>query len=214
MNRAFLLALAAAMSLGVAGCKIVYDSDKDETEIPAGPEGDDARNEARLEETFEPQLLPHIRDTALDVGELRRQIAADLEAAGTAHAQRGTGAGAAWNFPVRGTGVVVEANLESRARTLGLDTDDDAAADVTLQLGPVIKGTALRDGVPFYNFDDFRDQIEYAKLSRALNDRITASIVLPEGDPLGRTVTFLGITPLRAAGDEVIVTPAELSFQP
>ncbi len=64
-----------------------------------------------------------------------------------------------------GTGKIVVANLDTRARTVGLDTDGDGAADVTVQLGPVIKGSALRDVAPFYNFDDFRDQIEFAKLS-------------------------------------------------
>ncbi|MBY6049746.1 DUF2291 family protein [Vannielia litorea] len=214
MNRVLLLALAASTALGLSGCKIVYDDDKDETAIPAGPEGDDARNEARLEETFEPQLLPYVRDKAVEVSELRSQIAADIEAAGKSHAQRGSGAGAAWNFPVSGSGVVVQAKLDTRARTLGLDTDADGSADTTLQLGPVIKGTALRDGVPFYNFDDFRDQIEYAKLSRALNDRISAAITLPEGDPLGSTVSFLGVTPLRSATDALVVTPVEVTFRP
>ncbi|QDC08626.1 DUF2291 domain-containing protein [Oceanicola sp. D3] len=214
MIRPLLLAFAAAALTSASGCKIVFDSDGDDSEIPAGPEGDDARNAKRLEESFEPQLLPHLRENAVEIGELRAGIAADIEAIGTARAQRGSGAGAAWNFPVSGEGVVVEANLESRARTLTLDTDDDGEADTTLQMGPVIKGTALRDGVPFYNFDDFRDQIEYAKLARALNDEVTARITLPEGELAGSTVQFFGVTPLRTASEAILVTPTEVTFLP
>ncbi len=214
MTRALLLALMAIAVTSVSGCKIVFDSDKDETEIPAGPEGDDARNAQRLEDTFEPQLLPHVRSAAVDITDLRAGIAADIEAIGAARAQRGSGAGAAWNFPVSGNGVVIEADLDTRARTLSLDTDADGTADTTLQIGPVIRGTALRDGAPFYNFDNFRDQIEYAKLARALNDEITARITLPEGELAGRTVSFAGITALRSADEDIVVTPTEVTFEP
>lgn len=212
MNRALTLGLVMIATLSLTGCKIVFDSDKDTTEIPVGPEGDATRNAQRLDETFEQKLLPYVREHAVSIDELRTQIGLDIGAFGDIHAQRGSGAGAAWNFPVSGSGVVIEAVLDKRARTLSLDTDADGSADTTVQLGPVIKGTALRDGAPFYNFDDFRDQIEYAKLARALNDRISEAIALPEGDLVGRTVGFLGVTPLASSDDAIVVTPLEVTF--
>ena len=81
-----------------------------------------------------------------------------------------------------------------------------------VQLGPVIRGTALRDVAPFYDFDDFRDQIEFAKLSRAINDRIKHALDLPDGDPIGLTIRFVGVTPLRSANDDVVVTPIRIGF--
>ena len=105
-----------------------------------------------------------------------------LDAAGAAHGNKGSGEGAAWNFAVKGEGKVVEANLTSRARKAMVDVNGDDAADLTLQLGPVIKGTALRDVATFYIFSDFRDQIQFAKLARALNDRTSAALKLPEGE--------------------------------
>lgn len=213
MSRLSLIAFTVVAALALSGCKIVFDDDKDATAIPDGPEGDDARNAARIEETFDTQLLPHIRDNALGIAELRTLIADDIEAAGAEHANQGSGQGAAWNFPVTGDGTVLEAKLDSRARTVSLDTDGDAAADVTLQLGPVIKGTAMRDAAPFYQFDDFRDQIEFAKLSRALNDRILGLIKVPDGDLIGATVSFLGVVPLKKADDEIVVTPIDVTFE-
>ncbi|MFN5995702.1 MAG: DUF2291 family protein [Paracoccaceae bacterium] len=62
----------------------------------------------------------------------------------------------------------MEANLTSRDWKAMVDVNGDGATDLTLQLGPVIKGTSLRDVAPFYRFGDFRDQIEFAKLARAL----------------------------------------------
>ncbi|MEQ8480114.1 MAG: DUF2291 domain-containing protein [Hoeflea sp.] len=196
----------------LSGCKIIHESEKTEM-VSVGPEGDDARNEARLEDTFESQLLPLITTEPLDAARLREALASDgLEAAGSAHGNQGSGQGAAWNFPVRGSGVIVAAKLDTSARTVSVDVNDDGAADVTVQLGPVIRGTALRDIAPFYNFDDFRDQIEFAKLARAINDRIKPLLEVPEGDLVGTTISFVGVTPLKSPQEAMIVTPVELSF--
>ncbi|QHQ36291.1 DUF2291 family protein [Algicella marina] len=213
MSRLSLIAFAIIAALTVSGCKIVFDDDKDATAIPDGPEGDDARNEARIEETFDAQLLPHIRDNALGIAELQALIAEDIEAAGAEHANQGSGQGAAWNFPVAGEGTVVEARLDTRARSISVDTDGDATVDVTVQLGPVIKGTAMRDAAPFYQFDDFRDQIEFAKLSRALNDRVVGLITVPDSDLIGSRVSFFGVVPLKKADDEIVVTPIDVTFE-
>ena len=214
MKKAFLIPLVVMAALGLPGCKIVYDSEVDQSVIPDGPEGDDARNAQRIEETFETQLLPLIREKALPVAELQSLITADLEAAGNSIANRGSGHNAAWNFPVSGEGLVVAAKLDTGARTVSVDTDGDGNADAKLQLGPVIRGTALRDASPFYNFDDFRDQIEFAKLSRALNDQLKEMIEVPEGALIGRQVTFVGVTPLKSHQDAIVVTPIELQFLP
>ena len=214
MTRRLLFVLSILAALSVTGCKVVFDEDKDASVVPEGPEGDDARNAARLEATFEAELLPLIRDRALPIAELRMLVAQDIDGAGEKHANRGSGQGAAWNFPVTGRGRVTEAKLDTRARSLSLDTDGDKAADVTVQLGPVIRGSALRDAAPFYQFDDFRDQIEFAKLSRALNDRIPDLVSVPEGDLIGMQVAFVGVTPLKSARDAVVVTPISVTFAP
>lgn len=214
MNSAALLALGLATGLALSGCKIVMDAPDDETTIPADASGDDARTALRIEATFDAKLLPHIAENALPVSDLRAALADDFDAAGAAHANRGGGAGTAWNFAVRGEGAVVESKLNSRARWVKLDTDGDGASDLTLQLGPVVKGTALRDAAPFYNFDDFRDQIEFAKLGRAINDEISKRVSLPEGDLIGRSVAFVGVVPLKSASDGWTVTPTVVEVQP
>lgn len=205
--------LLVAAGLSLAACKIVPDAPEGEAAIPEDASGDEARNALRIEETFEPQLLPFVTERAKPIAELRSAIAGGLDAAGEADGNRGAGAGSAWNFAVSGEGVAVEANLESRARKLMLDTDGDGEADVTLQLGPVISGTALRDVAPFYNFDAFRDQIEFAGLGRALNDAISARLTVPEGDIIGKTVVFTGVVPLRSATEAWKVTPTELEVR-
>ena len=76
-----------------------------------------------------------------------------------------------------------------------------------------MKGSALRDATPLYDFSAFRDQIEYARLGRALNDRAVSTI--PADSALaGKTVEFLGATVLRSAGEKPLVTPVSVEVVP
>ena len=211
----FFIALTLAAALALPGCRIIKNAPEGEGTgvIPEGEAGDDARIAALLDKTYEAELLPLIAK-ALPVADLRTALAGGLDAAGTAHGNKGSGEGAAWNFAVKGEGRVVEANLTSRARKAMVDVDGDGAADLTLQLGPVIKGSSLRDVAPFYRFGDFRDQIEFAKLARALNDRAAAALVVPEGDIVGKTVSFSGTLDLKAATEPWLVTAVTLSVAP
>ena len=209
------VALCLVAALALPGCKIVKTVAGSETAAAeAGEAGDDARIAALLDKTYEAELLPLVAAKAMPVADLRGAVSGGLEAAGAAHGNKGSGEGAAWNFAVKGEGKVVEANLTSRARKAMLDTDGDGTADLTLQLGPVIKGSSLRDVAPFYRFGDFRDHIEFAKLARALNDRASAGLVVPEGDLTGKTVSFSGTVDLKAAGDAWLVTVVTLSVAP
>jgi predicted lipoprotein len=209
------VALCLVAALALPGCKIVKTVAGSETAAAeAGEAGDDARIAALLDKTYEAELLPLVAAKAMPVADLRGAVSGGLEAAGAAHGNKGSGEGAAWNFAVKGEGKVVEANLTSRARKAMLDTDGDGTADLTLQLGPVIKGSSLRDVAPFYRFGDFRDQIEFAKLARALNDRVSAGLVVPEGELVGKTVSFTGTVDLKAVGDPWLVTVVTLAVAP
>lgn len=212
MNRTTISLLCAVFALGISGCTIVANAPEGEQAIAADASGDDARTEMRIDDTFNSQLLPYVRDNATPIAELRSLISGGLDAAGEKHGTQGSGQGAAWNFPVSGAGKVVSAKLDTRARVMDVDTDGDGTADVTVQLGPVIRGSALRDVAPFYDYDDFRDQIEFAKLSRAINDQIVGQFAVPEGDLVGLTAGFVGVVPLKSATEAYVVTPISLEF--
>lgn len=202
------VALAAAL-LTMSACKIVK-TEPVTTEQAA--EGDTIGK--LVAETFDAKLMPLIAEKAVPVADLRAAIATDLAAAGAAHGNRGAGEGAAWAFAVKGEGKVISANLESRARKAELDTNGDGVADMTLAMGPVIPGTTLRDVAPFYVFGDFHDQIEFAQLARALNDKLSPLLVLPEGDITGKTLSFTGAVPIKTAKDAWVVTATSIAVLP
>ena len=214
MTRKTILALCAIAAFNLPGCKLVKNLPEDEKAVSAGASGDAVRTEQRIADTFDTQLLPYVRDKALAFTDLSTALAGGLDEAGSVHGNRGSGQGAAWNFAIADQGVIIAAKLDTRARVADLDVDGDGAADMTIQLGPVIRGNALRDIAPFYNFDDFRDQIEFAKLGRALNDRISGEVVLPDGDLIGRTMAFTGVVPLKKADEKFLVTPVSVDIMP
>lgn len=215
MKSPLVTALCLAVALGTTGCKIVPKTAENSAAPAADASGDAARITTLLAESYEAKLLPLIAAQAQTARTLRGQIAAGLDTAGAAYGARGAGNGSPWNFALKDQGKVVKAELGTRARILDLDTDGDGAADLTLQLGPVIKGNALRDVAPkIYDFTAFRDQMEFGKLGRALNDRAAAGLSVPTEDPTGKTVAFTGVFSLRTATDKWLVTPIALTVLP
>lgn len=193
-------------------CKIVPNPDPEEQAADA-PLDDDQRMALLATQIFDDQLPAYVQQRVVDAPVLREQLVGGLDGAGQAHGIRPTAEGSPWNFIVSAEGVVVTANRESRAATLVLDTTGDGAGDVTVQLGPVVRGTSLRDALDFLVFTEFRDQIEFAKLARALNDQAYARLSLPEADLTGQRMAVTGAMTLTSAEGEWVVVPTALEVR-
>lgn len=82
---------------------------------------------------------------------------------------------------------------------------------MTVQIGPIIRGTAIRDAMPFVVFTDFRDQIEFAKLANGFNAVAHERIAIPEGDVIGKTARFEGLFTLKdPASIELVPTTLDI----
>ncbi|QKV18537.1 DUF2291 family protein [Oricola thermophila] len=208
-------AIVLVLLLAIGGCKLVkYSDDPARTGSASGTaslQGQDA--ESGLVEMWDEKVVPHFRDEATDLAVLLPAIRSDLDAAGKEYGHRQEGGFGAWNFATRLTGVIVAANTETRAATAGVDIDDDDIADATLQLGPVIRGTSVRDTLPFIDFSDYRDQIAFAQLSRSLNGRAyeTALKDLDREGLVGQRIAVSGAMSLTAADEDVLITPVVVS---
>ncbi|MDZ5696515.1 DUF2291 domain-containing protein [Chelativorans sp. M5D2P16] len=199
---------------GLVGCKLVKNTDDPAGEggmVSSAPDGDMTR---MVEEIWTPRVLPYLQENATDFATLGPAIEADLDAAGEAHGYRPTSEGTPWNFATLVTGTVIAAETDTRAATADVDVDGDGTADAVLQLGPVIRGTALRDVLAFVDFSSFTDQIEFAQLSRALNTKAyeTALESLSREGLVGRKVEALGAFTVRGKGGAVLVTPVEIAL--
>ncbi|WIJ26379.1 DUF2291 family protein [Devosia sp. RR2S18] len=196
---------AAAFSL--SGCKVVQIAEQ-QAAAPAGFNG-----ETFAQELWDPRALPYFGETAKPVGEVVPVITADLEVAGTRFGYR-AGEGSPWSFVVSGSGKVVAKNTESRAGILEVAVEG-MAEPVTIQIGPVIRGNAIRDALPFVSFKDFTNQLEYANAGKALTALAFEGIAeVASAISVGEMVTFTGAISVSRAGDDVLITPVSLEVAP
>lgn len=211
MNRNTRALVVGLALLALGGCKLVKTADPGEAS-KAG--SDDQKIADVVQATYDAKLKPLIAGEAVDAAALLPAIAAGIDDTGATHGKKSGGEGGSWTFPIKGSGTVTGGDRKSRAAKLDVDINGDGKPDLSLQLGPVVKGTALRDIAPFYDFTAFRDQIQFAQLARALNDRATGAITLPDGDLAGRRVRFEGAFSVRSAKDLVLVAPTGLEIAP
>ena len=104
-------------------------------------------------------------------------------------------------------------NTESRAGLALVDTNGDGEIDISLAVGPVIRGTAMRDGMPFISFNQFTNQMQFASVSNEMNALINQQIITPLGDVnslTGKQVTFAGAFTLDKL-DDIVVVPGILT---
>lgn len=85
---------------------------------------------------------------------------------------------------------------------------------VSVQTGPAINGTDLRDATGSIRFGDFANQIDYQNAGSALNNEMKKEVLAKVGitDLTGRTVSVVGaFQPSDPA--EWVVTPVKLTLQ-
>ena len=208
----YLAVLSLNILVVLSGCKIVPNPDPNSIDSASADLTDAERMTIYTEEIWQEKVLPTVSDNLIPIIDLRIALARGLDSAGAKHGLRPKGEANLWNFAVNGSGTIIEANPTSRAAKLKVDTDADGKADVTIQLGPVIRGTAMRDAMPFLIFSNFRDQIEFAKLARALNAKANEQLSLPESDLIGKTAYFEGVFTLRKPADIPEVVPITLTI--
>jgi predicted lipoprotein len=117
---------------------------------------------------------------------------------------------------VKGSGVVTDINRQSRVGVMHVRVTGTRPATVAIQVGPVVRGTALRDASSFIQFSDFLNQFDYAGAANALNDYALRTVAgrLPIDTLQGRTITFIGAVGKSAPreGEVVEIVPMQLDL--
>jgi predicted lipoprotein len=162
-------------------------------EAPRGPF--DAN--AYVAQIWDARALPALRSRAVAFEDFQRQ-----------HIEHAT--------PVSIDGNVVAVDTSSRVGTAAIDVAPaDGHPDALLVIGPVVRGTALRDALGFIQFTDFTNQIQFATVAGALNDRALAATLgsVEPADLNGRRVQVLGVAWRDAGSPDGLpfVVPVQLS---
>jgi predicted lipoprotein len=166
--------------------------------------------ETYVAERWEDPLLTTVQSSAIEMSTLLSELTANSAAASEKYGrQLGSGP---FNFSVKGQGIVTEVDTSSRAGLARIDLEPaDGKADVAIAVGPVIKGTGLRDAMPFINFNQFVNQLEYADVSKKLHERVMKDVIgsVDLTTLQGKTVSFAGAFAFKDV-ESIAVTPVEL----
>jgi predicted lipoprotein len=86
---------------------------------------------------------------------------------------------------------------------------------VALQIGPLVRGTALRDATGVVSFNQFCNQLNYADVSKEMNLRAlkAAFANLDPASLAGKTVTFFGAFTFDPHSKSLIlITPVKITL--
>ncbi len=200
--------LCLLLLVALTGCTIVSTAQEAEREQS---EAFDAAS--YVDGIWESRVVPAVVDNAHELPEVLDAIGQDLDAAAAQYAVSMSGA---HNFRVRGSGVVTSVDTESRNGTALVKLDGyDGPMQVLLQIGPLIRGDAIRDGVGFISFGDFREQTQFGQVSRELNQQVADEVVagLDPALLVGKPLSFQGVFTIRTTNQstidlsEVVITP-------
>ena len=202
--------LSVAVLLGASalgGCKIVSIAAEQKAAKAAAfdPKG-------WAEQLWAPKVVPYFNSSSKPLVEVVKAIGTGLDTAGKDFGYRPSSEGSPWSFAVAGSGTVLKKNTQSRAGTLTVALDGgDANQPVTVQIGPVIIGSAIRDALPFVNFQDFTNQIDFADAGKALTALALAGIA-PVAATIkdGSKIRFTGALSMTSKSDPIKVTPVSL----
>lgn len=208
------LPVLAVAALPLAACKIEKTPLGDPSQSATSVFINDAsfNPDSMVAADWDGKILPLLRSKAGPYAEVAAAIAKDPDQAGARYGYREKQAGAVWTYAARFEGSIAAANTESRAATITVRSE--GAPDATLQIGPVLRGTAIRDMLAYMPFGAFKNQVDYAQFGKALNTRANATALskLPRADLVGRRVSGLGVFQAGAGGAPALVTPVEIAL--
>ena len=209
-------ALPAALALAT-GCTIVHhgapgSAENASAQKAAANEAFDAK--AFVEGGWAGKIEPELVRDAVDVREVVAALKKEQEAAERKYGRRQDET-ALFNFIVKGRETIKAVNTESAAGYVELTLADSSGGDtVKVQIGPVIKSSAVRDVLSFIHFGDFVNQLDFANISKAINFHVRDQVVagIREKAKAGKHLAFVGAFSDDPSG-KVLITPVQLSVE-
>lgn len=171
-------------------------SGQDEIQVYFSADKFDA--EGYVNDIWESKVVPYVKNRAVDVMTLKQALKDDPKAAAAKYGHRAVAEHNPFNYAVSGKVKILEVNTKSKNGKAEADVFPfDGKADLTLQIGPIYKGTSLRDLLDFVSFDDFKNQVEFAKLASQLNLGVRDKVVGPlkiDASTVGKVYDMIGAT--------------------
>ena len=163
---------------------------------------------------WDAKVIPYLTAKAGDFKTVRDLESTDVEAAGAKYGHKEKVGNSPWTLIVRLEGKIISSNTQSRAATIDVDGDGDGKADATVQIGPAMRGTALRDSLDFVSFNHFTNQIDFAQFGKAFNTYANKTFLatIPRNQLNGAQVRLLGSYQHGVSTGLPLISPASLEF--
>lgn len=210
LKSASIILLACGVAL--SGCKIIKTPTAEEA---AEARGDNFNPDHSVADIWDSKVKPFFAEKAAPLDKVMQAANADADAAGAKYGHREKQGNAPWTFAAKLEGTVVAAETKSRAAYVDVDSNGDGKADARVQIGPTVRGSAIRDSLSFVNFNEFRNQIDWAQFGKAFNTRVNDDVLskLPREDLVGMKLKAEGAFPLPSKGQLPLVTPVSISLE-
>lgn len=213
MNRHAALSVCLGLALSLAGC-VPWTVRPIESAEEKQSQGRERFNAASyVDSIWSSRLAPAILDSAVDLRTLLTALEVDAGGAARKYGQR-EGEGP-FHFMVKGRGRVLAIDTRSRTGLISIDlAPGDGKPAAFLQIGPVIRGTSLRDAVGFIRFGQFVNQLQFADVANELNARVLNSVVARLKLPTlpGKVVSFYGTFTL-TPGSPAEIVPVQVNVE-
>ena len=161
-------------------------------------------------------VIPYMNEHSVDIGELFEALSKDAAAACEKYGYRAVQENNPYNFSVKGRIRVISLSQESNARMEAAVVSSGDNVNITVQVGPVFRGTSIRDFLDFVKFEDFTNQVDFAKLANELNFKVRDDVVrefdFRNEDYTGKEFDILGATTYLSGPLELVVTPVFMTL--
>jgi predicted lipoprotein len=153
-------------------------------------------------------------DKAADAAGLIHGLKGDEAATCEKYGYRAVKENNPFNFSLKGKVKILSVSSESNARAEADLEPYDCVPDLVIQVGPIFKGTAIRDFLDFVKFEDFTNQVDFAKLANELNFKVRDDVVkrfdFKNEDYNGDEFEIIGAATYLNGDPKLVVTPVAM----
>lgn len=152
---------------------------------------------------------------AVDFNTLVAEAGGDFTTLASKYGHYSMGDSGELSFIIKGTGTVETVKNKLRAGYLSLKLDGyEGNTQIRLQIGPVFKGSAVRDTISLISYKDYKNQIEWAQVSVAFHDLISKNVLAPidMAAAEGKKVEFIGCFTV-GRPSQILITPVALKIE-
>jgi predicted lipoprotein len=167
------------------------------------------------DEIWDSMVVPRVEAMAVDFDILAEGLASDDAKTAAEYGYRLSDKNF-YNFAVKGAVKILSVDTSSANGTASLDVYPfDGKEDCRLRTGPVLQGYALRDIQSDISPNNFVNQVDWAKLSTELNNKVKEAVFagVDFSDKAGKEAELLGVFTHEEKGGEIIITPVRLNFK-